>query len=51
MIDDSVVSWVILTILTFSSSIALFIKGVNEKEKYKKQNEEIFMSIDTYNHL
>ena len=44
MIEDSVVSWLLLTFFTFWGGISLLIKGINEKEKYKSQNERIFIS-------
>lgn len=39
MPDDSALSWAMLTILIYGSVIYIVVKGLLEKEKYKREND------------
>lgn len=39
MPDDSVLSWALLTVITYGSVIYFIAKGLVEKEKYKRDSD------------
>ena len=49
MPDDSVLSWALLTVITYGSVIYFIAKGLVEKGKYKRDSDRFYGGLNEQN--